>query len=58
MEDIIIKILKIAGILLFNIMLLIACIIVGWIFFIPNVGPFIKGLMLGFIFYIEMIKGE
>lgn len=55
MKDIIIKILRIAGILLFNIILLLACILVGCIFFSPNEVNAFKGLMLGVIFYMIML---
>ena len=58
MKDIIIKILKIAGYLLFAITLLFLCIVTGLIFFSPDVNTGVKGVMLGFIFFMEMIKGE
>lgn len=56
MKDIIIKILKNTGFLLFNIMLLFICIIVGCIFFSPNIATGIKGIMLGIIFYMKTIE--
>lgn len=58
MKDIVIKILKIAFTLLVGIMLLFFCIVIGLIFFSPDVSAGVKGIMLGFIFFIDMIKGE